>query len=327
MLIEQRPLDPGALASHPGDRTRPGRTRDRTGPGRCGRSRRAVRRHPVTGRGRRTCADRRSGARGPPSAKSNSTRVLGGSGALASSRRNWPLIPRWASTASPSVSGSQRYLPRRRGTAKTRPARRLSKSEAPGRWRRTGRGCSTWTAEICRPADRGCRGLDERSRPREVQARVRAGGPRLPLERLRTRWPRRSARLPSCCGRHPDRSCADRSCTMASKRLGVVRSGLDDLVRRHAESGHRSGLLQAGLPVEAGTAGGHVGHQRVEQVMHEDAVRRRCRAAGRPHRSRPPSCRPGWRTCPGHRSPLRRGRAGSPRRDPGRGRHRPARGS
>ena len=58
---------------------------------------------------------------GPPSAKSNSTRVLGANGASASSSRNWPLIPRWASTASPSVSGSQRYLPRRRGSAKVRP--------------------------------------------------------------------------------------------------------------------------------------------------------------------------------------------------------------
>ena len=57
-------------------------------------------------------------------------------------------MPRWASTASPSVNGNHRYLPRRRGSANVRPASWAAKSSGPGRWRRTGRGCSTPTPAI-----------------------------------------------------------------------------------------------------------------------------------------------------------------------------------
>ena len=70
---------------------------------------------------------------GSPSVNRTRTRVLGASGAASSSSRNWPLIPRWASTASPSVNGSQRYLPRRFGSAKVRPSSCWAKSSAPDR--------------------------------------------------------------------------------------------------------------------------------------------------------------------------------------------------
>ena len=57
--------------------------------------------------------------------------MLGAYGASAAENRNWPLIPRWASTASPSMNGNQRYLPRRRGSAKVRPTSWAAKSSAP----------------------------------------------------------------------------------------------------------------------------------------------------------------------------------------------------
>ena len=64
--------------------------------------------------------------------KSTSTRVFGAYGASAAEKRNWPLIPRWASTASPSTNGNHRYLPRRRGSANVRPTSRAAKSSATG---------------------------------------------------------------------------------------------------------------------------------------------------------------------------------------------------
>ena len=131
------------------------------------------------------------------------------------SSRNWPLIPRWASTASPSVSGSQRYLPRRRGYGEGPAGQAASRSpSAPGRWRRTGRGCSTSTADDLPAADRGVEAAPDDLDLGKLRHACRAGRPRDASVRPaapRTRWPRRSARLPSCCGRRPDRSRAGRS--------------------------------------------------------------------------------------------------------------------
>src|SRR5690606_30967041 len=95
----------------------------------------------------RWSTNRRSGS---PSVKTNRTRVFGGAGKDAESDRNWPLMPRCASSASPSVNGSQRYLPRRRGSANVRPTSWAAKSAGPGRWRRTGRSCRTSTRAMVR---------------------------------------------------------------------------------------------------------------------------------------------------------------------------------
>ena len=133
MLVQQRPLDPGALAPAAARRPRRGRTPGRTGRGRCAR--------PPSGSSAppgdrdsppnmRWSTKRSSGS---PSAKPEQHPGVGHHGR----RRPGPAgtgrsSPGGPATASPSVSGSQRYLPRRRGSAKVRPASEAAKSSAPG---------------------------------------------------------------------------------------------------------------------------------------------------------------------------------------------------
>src|SRR3954452_7986065 len=84
-----------------------------------------------------------------------------GSGAAASARRrSWPLIPRWASTASgrsPPARGSHRNLPRRTAARMVRPTRRRSKSSASPSWRRRERCSNTSTPVITAPRTTGSR--------------------------------------------------------------------------------------------------------------------------------------------------------------------------
>ena len=69
---------------------------------------------------------------GPPSSKRSRTRRCGLVGrARARGPASWPLMPRWASSASPASSGSQRYLPRRRAASSVRPVSAAAKSAPP----------------------------------------------------------------------------------------------------------------------------------------------------------------------------------------------------
>ena len=70
---------------------------------------------------RRTSAGRRSAARVSARVRRSAkrTRRCRSSGASAGWTSSWPLMPRWASSASPLSSGSQRYLPRRRAPVTT----------------------------------------------------------------------------------------------------------------------------------------------------------------------------------------------------------------
>ena len=115
----------------------------------------------------------------PPSAKRIRTCRCRSSGASAGRTRNCPLMPRWATSASPawrpSVADQQRQ-PQVLAAAAGRHERRAGQPRgegraAPARWRRTARGWLTSTAAMRRPtAQRAAR--RGRSRPREVRARA-----------------------------------------------------------------------------------------------------------------------------------------------------------
>src|SRR5918995_201614 len=126
---------------------------------------------------------------GSPSANRNSTRVFGTNGAATGSSRNWPLMPRWARTASPS------------GSSGTGSARGYGAVAARGLEGREGHGRRVLLGFLLVAAGTGAVALV------------------VDLHRRR-------------------------------EGLGVVRSGLDHLVSRYAESGDRRDLLQARLPVQ-----------------------------------------------------------------------------
>ena len=127
--------------------------------------------------------------------------------------RNWPLMPRCPSSASPLSSGSQRYLPRRRAPSIRRPASAAAKPSGPRGSRRTGRGCSTSTRVMVRPtacrsrptrttSTSGSSGISPRLRPRHRQPRSQPGrGHRGSARARRTPSPPRPARPPSWTGR------------------------------------------------------------------------------------------------------------------------------
>src|SRR5680860_267930 len=78
-------------------------------------------------------------------------------GAAAGWTSIWPLIPRWARSASSLSSGSQRYFPRRCALITCRPVSWAAKSAGPPACRRTGRGWKTSTAVIVCPTTRRSR--------------------------------------------------------------------------------------------------------------------------------------------------------------------------
>src|SRR5215470_878806 len=95
---------------------------------------------------------------GPESVNMYRIRTCGDTGIPGSLSSSWPLIPRWASSASSATepdcsgaTGSHRYLPRRRAPVITIPRAAASKSSRPARCRRMARGCSTSTEPIVRP--------------------------------------------------------------------------------------------------------------------------------------------------------------------------------
>src|SRR3954451_3778728 len=128
------------------------------------------------------------------------TRRWVSSGASGGRTSSWPLMPRWASRASPAAcspsvpcvpsmpsapagpdvpavpsvpppasSGTHRYLPRRWATPRRRPTRRARKSAAPGPCRRTARGWRTSTSAMRRP-------VTHASRPRRTTSTSGSSG-------------------------------------------------------------------------------------------------------------------------------------------------------
>ena len=134
------------------------RTRGRAGRARCARSpggssapRRETSRPPNM-----RWSTKRSSTLGA-SSKTSRTRRCGSSGASGGWTRNWPLMPRWPSRASPSSRGSQRYLPRRRAASILRPVNPAAKPAGPRGSRRTGRGAAPRPRRWC-GRRRGARG-------------------------------------------------------------------------------------------------------------------------------------------------------------------------
>ncbi len=153
-LVEQRSLDGGVLGANPADHRRPVEQRVeripgdvREGGGQFGPARRKgepaerplvqeVQHRPVVGEvepgpqvwvSGRPATPSRGSARRPTIRRRRPQPPT----------RNCPLIPRWATTASPSSSTHHRYLPRRRTSSTSRPIRPAAKSAAPPGCRRT----------------------------------------------------------------------------------------------------------------------------------------------------------------------------------------------
>src|SRR4051794_17098801 len=215
---------------------------------------------------------RSTGPSCPVAPSRNRTRRCRSAGASAGCTSSWPLMPRCPRRASPESSGSQRYLPRRRAAVKTRPVSRAAKSSAPGRCRRTGRGCSTSTDSIVRSST--CA-----SRPRRTTSTSgssgtgggrRALGPGGLRELVGERAVRRLRRLLLGLLLRPADAVAVQSVGdphLGGEGLHVVRTGVLDDVLRHAEIVLGTELLEAGLPVQAGAEGGSRLEQRVEQQV------------------------------------------------------------
>ena len=289
-LVEQGALEPGAtpaqrrmttasssnsrveqVAGDVRDRRRHGIVRVVRAPGRAPR---AARPPKVRWSTKRSC--------GPPSAKSTLTRRCGFGGASGGSTSSWPLMPRWATSASSGrPSGSQRYLPAARadcqrpagqpggqvGGAGQVPADRAG-VQHPDLADRSGP--TTWAARPRRTTSTsGSSGTAvTAAASAAVGSSVLSSGCRCAA--ARSRRPRRpAARPPSCCGRCRCRRSRRPTTALGVEDLLVVRALLGDDVLRHAERGGGGQLLQAGLPVQAGAEPGRGRQQRVDQVVHE----------------------------------------------------------
>ena len=228
---------------------------------------------------------------GPSSAKRNRACRCFSSGAAAASTSSWPLMPRW--TIRPSDRrrrSSQRYLPA--------PAHGVDAAtgEAVGEVVRAGEVAAGHpVAAQLDVGDgaaerRGRPGRGGRPRPRAAQARPAVGpsgssssaspsGRGLlgaddrALVACRGWWSRPGrrppARPPSWCARTPVPSTSPPTTTWAVNVFAW--SGPSSMTRYSGTPRRVPGgeLLQAGLPVQAGAEGGRLGHQRVEEAVHE----------------------------------------------------------
>src|SRR4051794_3684096 len=224
---------------------------------------------------------------GPSSSNRTRTRRWVSSGRSAGWTSSWPLIPRWASTApsaSPSgpVRSNQRNLPRRRAAARVRPTRRSASSAAPPGWRRTARGCRTSTAATVRPT--AWSATPRRTTPTSgssgssaaVGLGVGSVGSVVVVGRVAGRerlvGGLRSLLLGVLLGApDPDAEVATGHHRRRRELLGVVRALVGDPVLRHAPTGGRGQLLEAGLPVQARTEARGGVHQVAEEAQDERA--------------------------------------------------------
>src|SRR3954452_9823457 len=211
----------------------------------------------------------------PPSVNRTRARRCTSSGSSGFSTSSCPLIPRCATRARPdgapsgSASGSHRYFPRRRAAGSVRPVSAATKWSVPSRCRRTARGWCTSTEATVRPAT-------QRSRPRRTTSTSGSSGTSAPRGSavgsrgegapggfrgllLGGLLRPAGAHPADLAGQHHDRG----------EGLGVVGTVVLDVVDRSAQALAGAQLLQAGLPVQAGTPGGRLGQQRVEQPVHD----------------------------------------------------------
>src|SRR6478609_6968973 len=201
----------------------------------------------------------------PPSANLSRARRCTESAISGSWTRSWPLMPRWPIIERPSPSGTHRYLPRRCGSPRVRPRSSAVNSSAPPAWRRTARGCSTWTSATVRPAA-------QRARPRRTTSTsgssgtalgsdrrgglARGGGPRGLVLGLDGAPGGLGGLLPGFLLRAPAAGA-------------VVRAGFGDHVLGDAQADGGGELLEAGLPVESGAELRGFRDQRIEQAVDE----------------------------------------------------------
>src|SRR5919112_2943737 len=221
---------------------------------------------------------------GPSSSNAIRIRRCFPAGRSASATSIWPLMPRWASTASapraPPSSSSHRYFPRRHAALIVWPARRAAKSSPPATCRRTARGCATSTWAIRRSST--CA-----ARPRRTTSTSGSSGTcfRSPNEsalrggvaggRLGRQGPPRQL----CClllglllrAAVPRAQRAPPDDRRGGEELRVVRALLGDPVLGHAQVRRGGELLQAGLSIEAGAEQGRRFQQRVEEPVHDRA--------------------------------------------------------
>src|SRR4051794_6147354 len=208
----------------------------------------------------------------PPSVNLRRARKCVSSGADGFSTSNCPLMPRCATSARPdglpsaSASGSHRYLPRRCASVKVRPVSASTKWSMPSRCRRTARGWWTSTAATVRPATHW-------ARPRRTTSTSGSSGT---TSGLGQGSPGRLGGFllggllgAAAAGAVHGAGVGDGS----GESLGVVGAGVLDQVAGGTESPGSAQFLEAGLPVQAGAAGGRFGQQRVEQAVHERSGR------------------------------------------------------
>src|SRR4051794_34954354 len=174
-------------------------------------------------------------------------------------------MPRCATSArslgAPSASaiGSHRYLPRRCAAVTVRPVSVCTKWSAPSRCRRTARGWRTSTEATVRPATH-C------SSPRRTTSTSGSSGTVSVL---------RGQGLPRGLGGLLLGSLLGAAGPLAVHRVGeedlggerlrVVGAVVAHLVDRRTDTVGGGEFLEAGLPVQTGTAAGRLHQQRVEQ--------------------------------------------------------------
>src|SRR3954468_6259410 len=204
----------------------------------------------------------------PPSVNVNRARRCASSGCDGFSTSSCPLIPRCATSAVPvavpsgSASGSHRYLPRRWAPANVRAGSAATKCAVPPRCGGTARGWETSTAATVRPAT-------QRSRPRRTTSTSGSSGtPSAPggrrggggLGRDRPPGHLGGLLLGGLLGA-AGAGAADLAGQQhgGGEDLGVVGAVVLDPVAGRAEPAGGAELLEAGLPVQAGAAGGRLG--------------------------------------------------------------------
>src|SRR4051812_4005280 len=205
----------------------------------------------------------------PPSVKVTRARRWTSSGCDGFSTSSWPLMPRCPTSArslgvpSGSASGSHRYLPRRWAAVNVRPVSAATKWSMPSRCRRTARGWRTSTAATVRPATH-C------SSPRRTTSTSGSSGT---LSALRGQGPPRGlgGLLLGGLLRAAGALAVDGAGQQhrGGEGLRVVGAVVGDRVAGRPEPAAGGELLQAGLPVQAGAAGGGLDQQRVEQPVHD----------------------------------------------------------
>src|SRR5215475_4073251 len=192
-------------------------------------------------------------------------------------------MPRWPTTASPESRANHRYLPRRWTAVTVRSRTAATKSSPPATCRRTARGWNTSTALNVRPethcdspwrtvSTSGSSGMSVHNGA--VIARIIHGIHSIHSGLVGLGSLRRGQRVERRLGRALLRLLLRPALHTAmadtadhrpgGERLGVVRTGLLDLIVRHTEPTGRGQLLQAGLPVESGPESRRLVHHGVE---------------------------------------------------------------